>query len=152
MSVSHRPADARYIDLPIDVSSNLAVQTSEEEKKKLSRHKKFDIRKIIVMVAFNDKAQKVVKEMYPTLFFHPECQKQYAKFFREVLATENGAILYHCTQGKDRTGVASALLLAAWELTEKQLSLISTLLMQCMKPTLRNTLVEYAFWEVEKRR
>lgn len=106
-------ADARYIDLPIDVSSNLAAQTSEEEKKKLSRHKKFDIRKIIVMVAFNDKAQKVVKEMYPTLFFHPECQKQYAKFFREVLATENGAILYHCTQGKDRTGVASALLLAA---------------------------------------
>ena len=106
-------ANAEYVDLPIDVSSNLAAQASEEEKKKLSRHKKFDIRKIIVMVAFNEKAQKVVQEIYPTLLFHPDCQKQYATFFREVLATENGAILYHCTQGKDRTGVASALLLSA---------------------------------------
>lgn len=105
--------NVEYIDLPVDVSSNLAAEASEEEKKKLSRHKKFDIRKLIVMVAFNKKAKKVVQEMYPTLFFNPECQKQYALFFREVLATENGAILYHCTQGKDRTGIASALLLAA---------------------------------------
>lgn len=30
-----------------------------------------------------------------------------------MLATQEGAVFYHCTQGKDRTGVASALLLAA---------------------------------------
>ena len=51
--------------------------------------------------------------MYPTLLFTPECQEQFARFFRLLLETENGAVLYHCTQGKDRTGVASALLLAA---------------------------------------
>ena len=65
------------------------------------------------MAAFNEKAQKVAREMYPVLLFDPGCQRQFAEFFRLVLATEEGAVLYHCTQGKDRTGVASALLLAA---------------------------------------
>jgi len=51
--------------------------------------------------------------MYPTMLFDPACQRQFAEFFRLVLETEKGAVLYHCTQGKDRTGIASALLMAA---------------------------------------
>ena len=104
---------AEYIVLPIDASGNAAGQASEKEKKKLSKGKKFDIRKLIVFAAFNDKAKIVAREMYPTLLFDPKCQMQFAEFFRQVLSTENGAVLYHCTQGKDRTGIASALLLAA---------------------------------------
>lgn len=34
-------------------------------------------------------------------------------FFREILFTEEGAVLWHCATGKDRTGLGSALLLAA---------------------------------------
>ena len=48
-----------------------------------------------------------------TLLFDPDCQQQFARFFRLVLETDHGAVLFHCTQGKDRTGIASALLLAA---------------------------------------
>ena len=106
-------AGAEYITLPVDASGNAAAQATEKEKKKLTGRKKFDVKKIIVMIAFNEKAQKVAREMYPTLLFDPQCQRQYAAFFREVLDTESGAVLYHCTQGKDRTGIASALLLAA---------------------------------------
>lgn len=104
---------AGYLALPIDASGNIAAQATEKEKKKISGGKEFDVKKFIVFIAFNDKARKVAREMYPTLFFDPECQKQYACFFRHVLAAGSGAVLYHCTQGKDRTGVASALLLAA---------------------------------------
>lgn len=104
---------ADNIVLPIDASGNASAQASEEEMKKVKRGKKFDIKKIIVFMAFNDRAKAVAREMYPTLFFDPDCQRQFAKFFRHVITTENGAVLYHCTQGKDRTGVASALLLAA---------------------------------------
>lgn len=104
---------AEYVRIPVDASGNAAAQASEEERKKITGRKKFDVKKIIVMVAFNEKAAKVAREMYSTLVFNPECQQQFARFFREVLATENGAVLYHCTQGKDRTGIASALLLAA---------------------------------------
>lgn len=103
---------AQYVNIPVDASGNLLAQTSEEEKKKFTK-KKFDVKKIIVMLAFDKKAKVVAREMYPTLAFFPDCQKQYAEFFRQILATPEGCIIYHCTQGKDRTGFASALLLAA---------------------------------------
>ncbi|MBR3565355.1 MAG: tyrosine-protein phosphatase [Paludibacteraceae bacterium] len=104
---------AEYINIPIDASGNVMAQATDEEKKKFGGNKRFDLRKIIVMIAFNDKAKKVAREIYHNLFFNSDCQAQYAHFFRELIATDTGAILYHCTQGKDRTGVASALLLAA---------------------------------------
>lgn len=104
---------ARYTSLPIDPSGNAMATATEEEKKKFSGQKKFDVKKVIVFAAFNKKAQAVAREMYPTLLFDPDCQQQFARFFRLVLETENGAVLFHCTQGKDRTGIASALLLAA---------------------------------------
>ncbi len=104
---------ARYTSLPVDPSGNAMATATEEEKKKFSGQKKFDVRKVIVFAAFNKKAQAVAREMYPTLLFDPDCQQQFARFFRLVLETENGAVLFHCTQGKDRTGIASALLLAA---------------------------------------
>lgn len=104
---------AEYVALPIDASGNAAAGMTEKERKKFVGRKRFDVKKIIVMAAFNEKAQKVAREMYPVLLFDPGCQRQFAEFFRLVLATEEGAVLYHCTQGKDRTGVASALLLAA---------------------------------------
>ena len=103
---------ARYIALPIDGSGNLAAQATEKEMKRVTRGKKFDVKKIIVFAAFNEKAQKLAREMYSNLFFDPQCQHQFAQFFRYVLEAD-GAVLYHCTQGKDRTGIASALLLAA---------------------------------------
>ena len=104
---------ARYVNLPIDASGNAAANASEEEIKKVTGRKKFEVKKVIVFAAFNDKAKTIAREMYPTLLFNPECQQQFARFLRLVVETEKGAVLYHCTQGKDRTGIASALLLAA---------------------------------------
>ena len=104
---------ARYVSLPVDPSGNAMATATEEEKKKFSGQKKFDVRKVIVFAAFNKKAQAVAREMYPTLLLDPDCQRQFARFFRLVLETDHGAVLFHCTQGKDRTGIASALLLAA---------------------------------------
>lgn len=105
---------SEYIALPIDASGNVKAEATEAERKKMSRNgKKFDVKKIIVFAAFNEKAKRVAQEMYPTLLFDTVCQSQFAEFFSTVLSADSGAVLYHCTQGKDRTGVASALLLAA---------------------------------------
>ena len=59
---------ADNIVLPIDASGKAADQASKEEMKKVKRGKKFDVKKIIVYMAFNDKAKAVAREMYPTLF------------------------------------------------------------------------------------
>lgn len=104
---------AEYVCVPIDAGGRTAAQASEEEREKLIGKKKFDIRKFIMVAAFNEMAQKIGTEMYPTLLFYSECQQQFALLFQQILNTENGAILFHCTQGKDRTGITSALLLAA---------------------------------------
>ena len=96
---------AEYINIPIDASGNVMAQATDEEKKKFGGNKRFDLRKIIVMIAFNDKAKKVAREMYHNLFFNSDCQAQYAHFFRELIATDIGAILYHCTQGKEKVMV-----------------------------------------------
>ena len=76
---------AEYIVLPIDASGGAPGEVSEKENKQFSKGKKFDVRKIIVFAAFNDKAKIVAREMYPTLLFDPDCQKQFAEFFRQVL-------------------------------------------------------------------
>ena len=104
---------ADYRPLPINAIGNAAATATEKEKKQFTRRKKFDVKKLIVMAAFNKKAQKVASDLYPTLLFFPDCQKQFAAFMRMVVDTREGAILFHCTQGKDRTGIASMLLLAA---------------------------------------
>ncbi len=104
---------AEYIALPIDATGNAASRMSESEVKKFTKRKRFDIKKVILIAAFNENAREVARNMYPILLFDEESQKQLAGFFRIVVDTENGAVLFHCTQGKDRTGIASALLLSA---------------------------------------
>lgn len=41
------------------------------------------------------------------------CQEQYASFFRHLIASSCPHVLWHCSQGKDRTGLAAAFLLRA---------------------------------------
>ena len=42
-----------------------------------------------------------------------EAVKAYKQFFDILLDQEEGAILWHCSEGKDRTGLASLLILHA---------------------------------------
>lgn len=58
-------------------------------------------------------AIQLMPTLYENILLSPEGQAGYARFFREVLAQSDGAILWHCTQGKDRAGVASVLMLLA---------------------------------------
>lgn len=52
--------------------------------------------------------------MYQKLVLSEESQKQYAEFFRILLdMPEDCSVLWHCTAGKDRAGVAAMLLLFA---------------------------------------
>lgn len=68
---------------------------------------------IFMELARNHEGQAMARGMYPTLLFSEFTQLQYTTFFNRVLATGDGAVLWHCAQGKDRTGLGSALLLAA---------------------------------------
>jgi len=101
------------VALPIDASGSVGAKATEKEKKKYMGKKKFNVKRVILLAAFNEKAQVVARQLYPNILFDPKSQKEMAAFLRLVVERGDKPILFHCTQGKDRTGVASALLLAA---------------------------------------
>lgn len=103
---------ADYIRIPVNSSAGAKME-DDKDAEKIRNQKHFDINKVIMIAAFNDKAQAMAENLYPNMVFSEECQKQFASFLQRVVETEDGAVLFHCTQGKDRTGLASAYLLAA---------------------------------------
>jgi protein-tyrosine phosphatase len=58
------------------------------------------------------------RQLYRYLATSPEALNAYTRFFEVLLASEGKPVLWHCTQGKDRTGVAAMLLLTALGLEE----------------------------------
>jgi protein-tyrosine phosphatase len=67
---------------------------------------------VLMKYALEPKAQTMARQLYPAIVTDSIAQRYYGKFLRGVLRAENG-VLWHCSQGKDRAGWASAFLLAA---------------------------------------
>ena len=86
-------------------SSKFDVKTGNER----------DIVKMLLMYAEHPAVQAMCTSMYDMIFFEESSQEVYRQFFADLLALDpaDGAVLWHCTQGKDRAGCASAMLLAA---------------------------------------
>ena len=71
-----------------------------------------DLAAIAINKAFDPNAQKMARLLYPAIVTAPEAQAYYGEFLRGVLNAKGG-VLWHCSQGKDRAGWASAFVLAA---------------------------------------
>lgn len=100
-----------YVRIPINSNGNAM---DDEDAIGVKKQKKFDVRKLIMIAAFNKKAQQVARDLYPNMVTFESCQKRFARFLRILVESpDSGAVFFHCTQGKDRTGLASAYLLAA---------------------------------------
>ena len=56
---------------------------------------------------------EVIHKQYSNFIRDPFCIKQYAQFIDILLHHEEGAVLWHCSAGKDRVGVGTAILLCA---------------------------------------
>lgn len=58
-----------------------------------------------------EKMDEILLDQYENMICDEYSVKQFARFLDIVLRQENGAVLWHCSAGKDRVGVATALLL-----------------------------------------
>ena len=72
-----------------------------------------DLERHIVNYSFYPEVQAMAADMYPSLIRSEYSQLQYATFLRLIVETPNGAVLWHCFQGKDRTGWGAAFILSA---------------------------------------
>lgn len=67
-----------------------------------------------IQKALQDNQQNGYQHMirvYQDLILTKESQRAYQQFFQTLLTPTEGAVLFHCTAGKDRTGVAALLFL-----------------------------------------
>ncbi len=72
-----------------------------------------DLERHIVNYSFYPEVQVMAADMYPSLIRSEYSQLQYATFLRLIVETPEGAVLWHCFQGKDRTGWGAAFILSA---------------------------------------
>ena len=72
-----------------------------------------DLERHIVNYSFYPEVQAMAADMYPSLIRSEYSQLQYASFLRLIVETPEGGVLWHCFQGKDRTGWGAAFILSA---------------------------------------
>lgn len=102
------PGNARYISLSISLGGgshevDLKIRSDEEMIGYLLKYAEVPI------------VQNMCTDLYDSILFDDESKDIYRQFFADLMTIdpENGAIIWHCTQGKDRAGCASAMLLCA---------------------------------------
>lgn len=96
---------AKYINMPVeDADNNIWMKMFACDG--ATQHDQ------LILFSHYEEAHRMVKKMYTGYVSDEFCQLQYAAFLDSLLRTE-GPVLWHCAQGKDRTGLAAAFLLAA---------------------------------------
>lgn len=98
---------ARNTWLPtLDVHTDQKIEQFPEEAYR-------DLPNYLMKMAFTEKGQRMARTLYPSMIDNEYTQLQYASFIQQIINTEDGAVYWHCSQGKDRTGIGAAFVLAA---------------------------------------
>jgi protein-tyrosine phosphatase len=85
--------------------------TFEEERK---QEKKESFSGLIDHAAsLGGKPETYISKLYEDLVLSDSAAKQYGRFFDLLLEADGRAVLWHCSAGKDRVGIGTALLLSA---------------------------------------
>lgn len=97
------PNNASYYHIPVLVKSYFGISHEKKMSKVMSKEcKKMNCR--------ND-AKEYMVNMYKSIVFEKFSQEQFKKIFELFLANNNGSFIFHCTGGKDRTGILSLFIL-----------------------------------------
>ena len=104
------PGKARFLSLALSFTgeeSESGTDTKFENEEQMIG--------MLLQYADHPSVQAMCTSMYDVIFFEQSSLEVYRKLFADLLTVkpEDGAVLWHCTQGKDRAGSASAMLLAA---------------------------------------
>lgn len=105
-------------DLPVEGAQNIWMPAFDENSqsyitRNLPHDAYSDLGNYLVAHAREPFVQELAANLYMDMVTSEFTQIQYAGFLMNILATEEGAVYWHCSQGKDRTGLAAAFILAA---------------------------------------
>ena len=83
------------------------------------RNRQFETQLLERLSATQGAAEEYMASLYRMVASSPFSRQQYARFLQLLLQQEKGAVLWHCSAGKDRVGVGTALVLAALGVSRK---------------------------------
>ena len=101
------------------VKLDIDLRTADEERQSpdlLARDERFDYQRISLMGTEKMDLQKMMASFPDTLGdayvqWLGQSQPQFKQVFQRIAAQQDGTVLFHCTAGKDRTGIIAGLLL-----------------------------------------
>lgn len=102
------PPGVKYMWLPA-----IDPQTETVAGMTLPKEAYADLAHWLVLNADNGLVQDVARRLYTDMVVNEYTQLQYAAFLQTIVNTPQGAVYWHCSQGKDRTGIGAAVLLCA---------------------------------------
>lgn len=101
-------------DKPISGARVLNLQVVDEEILGITRNGDNSVDDLIEIL--KDESFDIISfmsKMYETIINSKAAAEAYSKFFKGILANDTGAVLWHCSAGKDRAGMAAAFILMA---------------------------------------
>lgn len=102
-------AGVKYYHIPIIDEETSGITRTGSMEESLER----------VLRSNGGNAQEYMERLYGNFILDDFSVKQYARFLDVLLDHEDGAVLWHCSAGKDRAGVATVLLLCALGVSRK---------------------------------
>lgn len=93
-----RMQDVTFIDLPVFSEAAIGIT-----------HEGGIAGDLAALKRFSGNAHETIRDLYVTCLLGEDGKRAYREFFETLLTAEDGATLWHCTEGKDRAGLASVL-------------------------------------------
>ena len=88
-------------------------------KEGITREEDVDFDQIMKDLAFQkDKIVKMMQDMYGRIASLDEAKEAYNAFIHYLLSEHEGSVLWHCSMGKDRAGIASIIVLKLLDVDE----------------------------------
>lgn len=100
--------NVRFLDLPALANDALGITHGGDPLQELK--------------AFSQYAgtpHKMVMELYPQILLEAAGIKAYSSLLNELLANDEGSVLWHCTEGKDRAGMGALIVERALGVSEE---------------------------------
>jgi len=97
----------RFIDAPI---LSFATMGITREEVMIQQETTYD--------ALLDNTRQLMSELYPHMLLNETGIRGLSLFFEVLAEHDEGAVLWHCSAGKDRAGLATALLLHVFEVPD----------------------------------
>ena len=101
------PEGVAYLEIPILDELSVGITRDQESEQRMLKllMQKLD--------SVEDAAAQYMQDLYRNMVRQEYCRRQYRRFFDVLLRQKEGAVLWHCSAGKDRVGVGTAYLLWA---------------------------------------